>query len=124
MRLLNNLNSKEYFMKKRLFLFTILLTFLLAACGGEVEITEAVEVANTPTALPAPAATVETAETVETGEFTVPTPMTTLGNGCTLTSSEPEAPQEYVELFGVTEDDWVKGPETAALTIVEYGDYQ
>ncbi len=111
-------------MKKRLFLFTILLTFLLAACGGEVEITEAVEVANTPTALPALTATVETAETVETGEFTVPAPMTTLGNGCTLTSSEPEAPQEYVELFGVTESDWVKGPDTAALTIVEYGDYQ
>ena len=117
-------------MKKRLFLFTILLTFLLAACGGEVEITEAVEVANTPTALPAPTATIETAETtettetVETGEFTVPAPMTTLGNGCTLTSSEPEAPQEYVELFGVTESDWVKGPDTAALTIVEYGDYQ
>jgi ABC-type Fe3+-hydroxamate transport system substrate-binding protein len=121
-------------MKKRLFLFTILLTFLLAACGGEVEITEAVEVANTPTALSAPAATVEsvaTAVTVETGENTVPAPMTTLGNGCTLTSSEPEAPAEYVELFGeyvelfgVTENDWVKGPETAALTIVEYGDYQ
>ena len=106
-------------MKKRLLLITILFIFLLAACTGEAEITEVV-VPDTPTS-PAPTATVES---VETGEFTVPVPMTTLGNGCTLTNSAPEAPQEYVELFSVTENDWVKGSETAALTIVEYGDFQ
>ncbi|MBE9524460.1 MAG: hypothetical protein IMY76_05140 [Chloroflexi bacterium] len=107
-------------MKKRLLLFTILFSFLLTACNAEAETTEVV-VPDTPTSVPVPTATLET---VETGEFTVPVPMTTLDNGCTLTSSVPEAPQEYVELFGVTENDWVKGPETAALTIVEYGDFQ
>ncbi|MEN7974152.1 MAG: hypothetical protein ABFR47_10010, partial [Verrucomicrobiota bacterium] len=65
-----------------------------------------------------------TNEPIEVGENTVPLPKVELGSGCTLTSSESETPSEFVELFGVTENDWVKGPETAALTIVEYGDFQ
>jgi len=115
-------------MKKRLLIFALLLTFLLAACGG-VETSQGV----TPTS-PPPESTAETVdpgtdpiatnEPIKVGESTVPEPMTTLGNGCTLTSSEPEASEEYALLFGVTENDWVKGPETAALTIVEYGDFQ
>ena len=106
-------------MKKRLLLFTILFTFLLAACSGGAE-TTVVVVPDTPTSPPSTA----TVESVETGEFTVLEPETTLDNGCNLTSSAPEAPEEYVELFGVTENDWVKGSETATLTIVEYGDFQ
>jgi hypothetical protein len=43
---------------------------------------------------------------------------------CTLVSNQPDVPAEYAAIFGVTESDWVKGPETAALTIVEYGDFQ
>ncbi len=111
-------------MKKRLLLFLILFIFLLAACAGEAESTavEVLATANTP-----PAATIESEaseEMLETEEITNLEPETVPGNGCTLTSSAPEASQEYVEIFGVTEQDWVKGPETAALTIVEYGDFQ
>lgn len=43
---------------------------------------------------------------------------------CTLVSSMPDSPQEYAELFAVTDDDWVIGPEDAAITLVEYGDFQ
>ena len=43
---------------------------------------------------------------------------------CTLVSDQPDIPAELAAIFGVTEDDWSKGPETAAVTIVEYGDFQ
>ena len=43
---------------------------------------------------------------------------------CTLVSSLPDPPQEYAELFSVREDDWVTGPEDAAITLIEYGDFQ
>ncbi|RME07132.1 MAG: hypothetical protein D6803_04725 [Anaerolineae bacterium] len=43
---------------------------------------------------------------------------------CTLVSALPEAPSEFEALFAVTAEDWVDGPDTAALTIVEYGDFQ
>lgn len=43
---------------------------------------------------------------------------------CTLVSSLPDAPEEYAELFSVQEDDWVVGSENAAITLIEYGDFQ
>ena len=43
---------------------------------------------------------------------------------CTLVSDQPEAPAELEAIFGVTEDDWVIGLESAAVTFVEYGDFQ
>lgn len=118
-------------MSKRNLILYLILLLSATACGGEAGTTTGV-VADIPTSAP-PEATAETVatdqtaatlETVDTGEYTVPEPEPAPGNGCTLTNSAPEAPSEYVELFGVTETDWAKGPETAALTIVEYGDFQ
>lgn len=43
---------------------------------------------------------------------------------CTLVGSQPAAPAELVEIFGVKENDWVYGPENAVVTIVEYSDFQ
>lgn len=43
---------------------------------------------------------------------------------CTLVSDQPEVPAELEAIFGVTEDDWVVGPESAAVTFVEYSDFQ
>jgi hypothetical protein len=43
---------------------------------------------------------------------------------CTLVSNLPEAPAELVEIFGVKDNDWVQGSDTAAVTFVEYSDFQ
>ena len=43
---------------------------------------------------------------------------------CTMVSDQPEVPAELEAIFGVTEDDWVVGPESAAVTFVEYSDFQ
>ena len=43
---------------------------------------------------------------------------------CTLVSDQPEVPAELEAIFGVTEDDWAVGPENAAVTFVEYSDFQ
>ena len=43
---------------------------------------------------------------------------------CTLVSDQPDVPPELEAIFGVTDDDWVVGPEGAAVTFVEYSDFQ
>ncbi len=101
--------------------YVLLLPLLIAACSGEAEPTSsAVLPAPTETvavaALPSPSPVVEPSSTPESNvEFV---------SECTLVSSLPEAPSEFAELFGITGGDWVDGPDTAALTIVEYGDFQ
>jgi hypothetical protein len=41
-----------------------------------------------------------------------------------MVSDQPEASDELEAILGVKENDWVYGPETAAVTIVEYADFQ
>ncbi len=111
-------------MFKRFLIPLLVLTFLLAACGGEVQtqVTEATapEVVSTPEATHTQPPPTETPVLVADEE-----PLTVeLVSECTIVSSSMESESPYVELFGVTEADWVSGPDTAALTIVEYGDYQ
>jgi protein-disulfide isomerase len=43
---------------------------------------------------------------------------------CTLVSDQPDVAPELEAIFGVTEDDWVIGPDSAAVTFVEYSDFQ
>ena len=43
---------------------------------------------------------------------------------CTLVSDQPEVPAELEAIFGVTADDWVVGSDSAAVTFVEYSDFQ
>lgn len=45
--------------------------------------------------------------------------------GCTVVSLVPEPNPTEVSLFPpIGDSDWVKGPDSAAVTIVEYGDFQ
>lgn len=107
-------------MLKKLLVPLLILPLILAACGGETQasLEEApvavVDAAAKVESIVEPVATEAVAEPVS-GKF---------ASECTLVSAALDAPEAYAELFGVTERDWVYGPETAALTIVEYGDFQ
>ena len=123
-------------MPKRLLVFLFLTLFLLAACSGAEQ--AAISEAPAPEAQPQPTAVEPTEVEPTQPEPTQPEPTeeasvpksggdtAPIGSQmeCTLVSDQPEAPAEFVAIFGVTENDWVKGPETAAVTIVEYSDFQ
>ncbi|MBC8505557.1 MAG: hypothetical protein ISR58_00545 [Anaerolineales bacterium] len=115
-------------MQKRYLPLLFILVFLLAACGGEIP-TQVIEDAAqeavaapeaTHTQLPPTETPVQVTEEVVIEE---PEPVE-LVSECTLVSSPMSPESQYAELFAVTDDDWVSGPDDAALTIVEYGDYQ
>lgn len=55
---------------------------------------------------------------------TPPTQATGLQSECTLVSSLPDPSQENAEVFSVRQDDWVLGSPDAAITLLEYGDFQ
>jgi hypothetical protein len=122
-------------MTKRLFVLLILTFFLLAACNGE----EQSPIAESPTpkteSLPEQAAPVDEKPTETTPVEETSTDLADSKSGgsdaaagmqmeCTLVSDQPDAPAELVAIFGVTEDDWVKGSDSAAVTFVEYSDFQ
>ncbi len=113
-------------MPKRLLVLMILILFLLAACSGaeQTPVVEAPapegesEPIEVPPTIAAPTQTSAPEPTKEKVIVTGPQ------MECTLVSDQPDAPAELVAIFGVTDDDWVKGPATAAVTFVEYSDFQ
>jgi hypothetical protein len=112
-------------MTKR-YLALLLTMFLLAACSGQEQalVTEApLQEAETQPTETAAATEAEPTETEAAASGKVGT-ASGVQMECTLVSDQPDAPAEYVAIFGVTEDDWAIGPETAAVTFVEYGDFQ
>ncbi|MCL5428539.1 MAG: peptidylprolyl isomerase [Chloroflexi bacterium] len=87
----------------RSFLVSASLALLLSACSGTASIL-------TPTAKP----TVVPSEVVGLPEFS-----------CTaVTSAEPQSDQAGTPLAQVSETDWVRGPADAAVTLIEYSDFQ
>ena len=117
-------------MPKRLLVFMILILFLLAACSGDGQtpVDRITPVIETPAPEGKPDPTVveptEIKPTTSDPGTTATLPATGLKMECTLVSDQPDAPAELVAIFGVTENDWVKGPDTAAVTFVEYSDFQ
>jgi hypothetical protein len=122
-------------MTKRLIVFLILALFLLGACSGaeQVAVSENSETNTESQPTEAVFSEDEPTEAVPTEIKPTEAAASDSGSGvsisgvqmeCTLVSDQPDAPAEFVELFGVTEDDWAKGSETAAVTFVEYGDFQ
>jgi hypothetical protein len=123
-------------MPKKIFIPLLLLAFLLAACGGELqtpeveasaqeenpvseaetsEVSEASEESETNAAAEATASEQPAPTNVGTGEFV---------SECAISDSLAEGPTQFEELFAVRESDWVVGPEDAAITLIEYGDFQ
>lgn len=123
-------------MRIKTLLLIVLILVVLTACGRSGEDLAAELAENTPIeveeTLPADTPTVAVQEegsiqpmvekTSESAEL--PVLEVSLVSECTLVSSQPDPPQEYAEIFAVSEDDWVIGPEDAAITLIEYGDFQ
>jgi protein-disulfide isomerase len=97
-------------MKKFILLLLLLLSLVLSACAGNAQQT------SQPTSPPAP-----------TTVLTVPAANEPAGpdSGCTVISRKPTPGPTQESLFPpVSKDDWVKGPENAKVTIIEYADFQ
>jgi len=99
----------------------ILAIFTIAGCSADQEPTPE----NFPTV---PSLSVIDATPTQQLEPThTPTTIITapeLVSECTVVSSLPGPDDEIPDVFAVKEEDWVIGPEDAAITIIEYGDFQ
>ena len=115
-----------------IFLMTIL---LLAACSTGAQSPTSEDPTTQATAPEAESQPTEALPTEALPTEVEPTEVTASESGgsgstagtqmeCTLVSDQPEVPAELEAIFGVTEDDWVVGPEGAAVTFVEYSDFQ
>lgn len=102
-------------MRKVLPLILIVVALVLAACGGQ---STATKWAPTSTKASAPAA--PTATLAQPTAAVAPT-ATALPNGCQTVSLLPEPDPAFP---AVAKSDWVKGPETAKITILEFSDFQ
>jgi hypothetical protein len=99
----------------------------LTACGTEEKpVEETVETSLPETAIILPTETPESQPITQGGltEEHASVPIDYPVSECTLVSSLPDPSQEYANIFSVTKDDWIIGPEDAAVTIIEYGDFQ
>lgn len=109
----------------------------LAACGGAAAPT-ALEPAETETAADSPAeaapateeATAEVTEAVDEMATTEATEEAISTAPAPAVAASPPASCESIDipdnelLPAPTEDDWALGPETAMITVIEYGDFQ
>lgn len=114
-------------MLKKIITLLLFFAFLLAACGAEVQTPESGGTVQEES----PAPEVTEAEESEAASAEEPTdePQAESEPGefvsqCSIAGSLAEAPTQFEELFAVSDSDWVVGPEDAAITIVEYGDFQ
>jgi len=108
-------------MKSKILIMVVLATLLLSACQPAQ------------TATPNEATEATSAETPLATDVTAEPPKATLPlaasgepmNGCRVTGSQLQPNPTLVALFpAVTENDWVKGPSDARVTILDFSDFQ
>lgn len=100
-------------MRRYILIFLMLTAVGLAGCLPQVQ------------ANPTPTATITTRQ-APTVVLTVPTQAPLLPNSsCTVVTQKP-TPGPTAELIfpPVSDTDWVKGPASAKVTIIEYSDFQ
>ena len=109
-------------MSKRLMLAAVLLAALLVACGGQ---------AASPTAAPPAVPTEEPTQPPSAAPTAAPTVQATTVTSGTLQSSGPAVctlePMEFPanpNIPPITDEDHTHGPADAAITFVEYADFQ
>ncbi len=106
-------------MRKAFIELTILMALILAGCLPQSQATPI----STPTSTTTPKAEVNPPATTTT---MIPT-QAAVGPvaGCTVVTEKPTPGPTPVSIFPpVSASDWVKGPATARVTIIEYGDFQ
>lgn len=97
-------------MRKPLIIILLLASVVLSACAK-----------STPTSLPTLAglAPTEVLEVPQASQLEAP------DSGCTVVAKQPTPGPTQASLFPlVNENDHVKGPDTAKVTIIEYSDFQ
>ncbi len=108
-------------MKSKILIMLVLATLLLSACQPAQ------------TATPSEATEAISAEAPQATDVTAEPPKATLPlaasgepmNGCRVTGSQLQPNPTLVALFpAVTENDWVKGPSDARVTILDFSDFQ
>ncbi len=110
----------------RRLLFVILLSSLvLVACQSETPqpFKEASTTVSSRSSAEIPSASDEpiSAPTLSANIETVGEP----APGCTVVSPRPTpGPTQESIFYPIDEDEWATGPETAQLTLIEYGDFQ
>lgn len=101
---------------KHILWFTLLLSLLLGACSNQG--TEAALLKGSPTPPTAPTQTAVQPVTPEPG-------LVAAEPGCTVVSPVPTPGATLQAMFpAATEADWIRGRLTAAVTIIEYSDFQ
>ncbi len=100
-------------MRKSILLLLLLAAWVLASCLPQSQDTP-IPTATSPSR-PAP-----------TVVLSVPTQSALLpDSGCTVISQKPTPGPTAVSIYPpVSSTDWVKGPSSAKVTIIEYSDYQ
>jgi len=116
-------------MLKRIWMFILLAALLLSACKGANQpttVTPAI-IEKTLAATSLPTQVEQSLPTATVTSIVEPTVASTMeidpGPGCTLISYLPDDPSGSL-YPPVTEKDWVQGPATAQVTVIEYGDFQ
>jgi len=115
-------------MRKTFLMLFLLIATLLAACQSSApteSVAEPTQVANTqPPAIttePTEAAAAQATPTLE--EVAVEGSLVRMT--CTVESRDPTPGPTEASIFPpVSESDWVQGPDTAEVTIIEYSDFQ
>ena len=115
-------------MKKTLLIAFILMAVALAACQSSTptEVVGVTEQAADTQAATAAADPTEPATAVPTeASQDVAAKDSAVRMKCTMESFDPTADPEEASIFPpVSESDWVHGPDSAEVTIIEYSDFQ
>ena len=120
-------------MKKRLVMLVLVFMLALAACAPAASTSLPADAGQSPTATGAPATSADVvqatatqaAESVNPAVPNTPVPLGDPMPGCSTISFNPTPEPTLQVLFPAPgPEDWKQGLDTAAVTIVEYGDFQ
>jgi hypothetical protein len=123
-------SSKTFFpgekMLRKSWILVLLLVLALVGCGGAAPV-ETAQVSSEPyasatgTSQPATAAPVATQTQATASQATGSQALA----GCTVVSPQPTpGPTEESIFPSVSDQDWTQGPDSATVTLLEYGDFQ